>query len=130
LRLSPAVVRGFTPGLPLASMFTARQVALLAPMELMTNPIDLMNHVMTVLGELAASFAAGERCLSFDDTLILMMAVMSLNPPANAVAIAAYLRKWERVQLCAIVAHATNYFVAAVQQLREYPWEERPFGGG
>jgi hypothetical protein len=88
------------------------------PMQLMTNPIDLMHHVMVTLRELAAGFAADEGCLSFDNTLRLLMALVSLRPPSNA--IASFLGKWEAVQLCSLLTHAMNYFIVAVRQLREY----------
>jgi hypothetical protein len=120
LNLSDVIVRRYTPGLQISSLFKSKQIALLMPMEVMTNPIDLMHHVMVVLGALASTFGADEGCLSFDDTLLLLMAVMSLHPPSNAIAIASFLRKWEGVQLCALMSGAMNYFVVAVQQLCEY----------
>jgi hypothetical protein len=120
LKLSDVIVRHYTPGLQLSSLFKSKQITLLMPMEFMTNPIDLMHHVMVVLEALAATFGADEGCLSFDDTLLLLMSIMSLNPPSNAIAICAFLRKWEAIQLCPLMADAMNYFIVAVDQLLHY----------
>jgi hypothetical protein len=117
LVLTKVITKHFTPGLPVASMFKSKQVSMLKPMEVMTNPIDLVHYVHQILGTLATGFAAGEYFLSFDDTLTLLLALLSLSPPVNAIAIAAFVQKWEVVQLSNVVSVAKNYFVAAVEQI-------------
>jgi hypothetical protein len=118
LVLTKVITKNFTPGLPVASMFKSKQVNMLKPMEVMTNPIDLMYYVHQILGTLATCFAAGEHFLSFDDILTLLLALLSLSPPVNAIAIAAFVQKWESVQLSSVVSVAKNYFVAAVEQIQ------------
>jgi hypothetical protein len=120
LVLTKVITKNFTPGLPVASMFKSKQVNMLKSMEMMTNPIDLMHYVHQTLGTLATCFAAGEHFLSFDDTLTLLLALLSLAPPVNAIGIAAFVQKWESVQLSSVVSVAKNYFVAAVEQIQIY----------
>jgi hypothetical protein len=110
LKLSEAITRNYTPGLPLGSLFNQKQVGLLREMEWMTNPIDLVNHVNAILGKLAVHFARNGEFLSFDDTLTLMLALLSISPPGNAIVIASFLAKWERVQLSKIVVQAKDFF--------------------
>jgi hypothetical protein len=117
LVLTGAIVKHFTPGLPIASLFKSKQVNMLKPMEMMTNPIDLLHYVHQILGTLATIFAAGEAFLSFDDTLTLLLALLSISPPVNAVALAAFVTKWDDVQLSNVLSIARNYFVAAVEQI-------------
>jgi hypothetical protein len=118
LVLTKVITKNLTPGLPVASMFKSKQVNMLKQMEMMTNPIDLVHYVHQVLGDLATCFAAGEHFLSFDDTLTLLLAVLSLAPPVNAIGIASFVQKWEAVQLSSVVSVAKNYFVAAVGQIQ------------
>jgi hypothetical protein len=117
--ISPSIIKNFTAGLPLTSLFRARQVQLLKPMEFMTSPIDLMYYVHTVLGMLATQFGieAGETMLSFDDTLTLLIALLSTSPPSNAVKIAEYIVQWESVLISDVLPLARGYFVAAVEQI-------------
>jgi hypothetical protein len=91
---------------------------MLKPMEALTNPIDLMHYVHKILGTLATGFAAGEQFLSFDDTLTLLLALLSLSPPVNAIAISAFVMKWETVQLSSVLSVGKNYFIAAVEHIR------------
>jgi hypothetical protein len=117
LALCEAIARKYTPGLRISSMFSSRHVGLLRPMEFMTNPIDLLHHIEVVLQTLAAYFASAEEFVSFDDTITLFMALLSVNPPENAVGIAAFLETWERAVLSRTVMFAKNAFVASVKQI-------------
>jgi hypothetical protein len=117
LGLSPSIAKHFTAGLPVASLFKSTQVNLLKPMEMMTNPIDMLHALHQILGMLATGFAAGEQFLTFDDTLTLLLALLSLSPPVNAIAIASFVTKWDPVQLSSAVSVARNYFIAAVDQI-------------
>jgi hypothetical protein len=117
LVFAKVITQDYTPGLKVASLFKSKQVEKLKPMESMSNPIDLMYFVHEILGTLATHFASQERFLAFDDTLTLLLALMSLCPPVNAVAIAAFVTKWDSVQLSSVVSIAKNYFVAAVGQI-------------
>jgi hypothetical protein len=118
LVLTKTITQQYTPGLTVRSMFKSKQVDLLRAMEMMTNPIDLMYYVHTILGSLASFFASSEKFLSFDDTLTLLLALMSIGPPGNAIPIASFVSKWEPVQLSSVVSVAKNYFVAAVEQIQ------------
>jgi hypothetical protein len=120
LRLSDAITRNYTPGLHVASLFNQKHVELLAPMELMTNPIDLMSHVGGILQKLATFYASEEGFLSFDDTLTLLLALLCLNPPSNALAIREFVAKWSKVQLSRGLEFAKDYFIAAVDQIQSY----------
>jgi hypothetical protein len=120
LQLSDGIIKNYTPGLQIASMFSSKHTDLLKPMELMTNPIDLLNHVHETLGILAAHFGSAGDFVSFDDMMTLLLALMSVNPPENAIAIAAFLTKWERVQLSRVITFAKNAYVGAVDQIRGF----------
>jgi hypothetical protein len=126
LVLAEAITRNFTPGLAIASLFKSKSVNMLKPMEFMTNPIDLMNYVHQVLGALGQLFGANvdEMFLSFDDTLTLFLALMSLSPPANAIGIAEYVTLWEPVQVSSLLSLTKNYFVAAVEQIQKFGREK------
>lgn len=119
LRLTNDITKNYIPGLQVPSLFKSKQFDLLKPMEIMTNPIDLMKHVHTILGALASHFGSNGVMLSFDDTLTLLLALTSLNPPSNAVSIAKFVDKWNDVQLSSIVGVSKNYFIAAIEQLME-----------
>ena len=123
MKLSKDIVKGYTPGLTVQSLFKSKQVDMLKQMELMTNPIDLMKHVHSILQSLAAYFGNGKP-MSFDDTFTLLLALMSLSPPANAVSIAKFVSKWDDLQLSSVVGMSKNYFIAAVEQLMQQPDQE------
>lgn len=116
LNLSKDVMEGYTPGLVVPTIFKGKRLNSMKPMEFMTNPIDMMNYVHTVLGQLGTYFGKG-KTMSFDDTFTLLMAHMSVAPPVNAVSIAKFAIKWDQLQLSPIVAMAKNYYVAAVESM-------------
>jgi hypothetical protein len=126
LVLAESITKNFTPGLAIASLFKSKRVDMLKPMEFMTNPIDLMNYVHQVLGELAQLFGVGvtEMFLSFDDTLTLFLALMSLSPPANAIGIADFVTLWEPVQVSSLLSLTKNYFVCAVEHIQRFGREK------
>jgi len=117
LKLEESIIKKYTTGLPITSLFKSKQVSLLKQMETMTNPIDLMVHVHVILTSLAKYFGTEGGFLSFDDTLTLLLGLTSMNPPANAFSIAKFVEKWNDVQLSSIVGIAKNYFVAGVDHL-------------
>ena len=117
LGLSDAITKNYTQGLHVVSLFRAKQVDLMQPIELMTNPIDIIMHVHHILGKLATYFASNEGFISFDDTLTLLLALLSISPPVNAIAISKFLTKWACVQISSLVNVAMNYYLAAVEQM-------------
>ena len=117
LKLTSDISRYYTPGLPVSSLFKSKQLDMLKQMELMTNPIDLMKHVHTIIQSLATYFGSETGMLSFDDTLTLLLALMSLSPPVNAVSICKFVEKWKDVQLDDIVGRSKDFFIAAVETL-------------
>jgi hypothetical protein len=117
LRLCETITRKYTPGLGIASLFNSKQVGLLRPMEWMTNPIDLLYWVNQSLLQLAKYFASQAGFLSFDDTLGLMLALLSIGPPSNSIAIVAFLRTWQCVPLSQSLLHAANIFTVAVEHI-------------
>ncbi|EAY04018.1 hypothetical protein TVAG_055040 [Trichomonas vaginalis G3] len=119
LRLSKDILKNYTPGLSVSSMFKSKQLGLMKMMELMTNPIDLMKHVHTTISALAQYFGGDGEMLSFDDTLTLLLGLMSLSPPSNAISIAKFVDKWSCIQLSDIVGRAKDFFIAAVEMLME-----------
>ena len=117
LKLTSDISRYYTPGLPVSSLFKSKQLEMLKQMELMTNPIDLMKHVHSIIQALAQFFGSETGVLSFDDTLTLLLALMSLSPPVNAVSICKFVEKWKDVQLDDIVGRSKDFFIAAVETL-------------
>jgi hypothetical protein len=126
LVLSDAITKNFTPGLPLASLFKASRLPMLNAMDVITNPIDLVNYVHRVLGALAQYFGSDveELFLSFDDTMTLLLALMALAPPANAIGIADCVTMWEPLQVSSVLGLARNYFVCAVEQIQKFGREK------
>lgn len=120
LKLSDFIMKKFTAGLPIQSIFRMKQVEMLMPMEFMTNPIDLMYHVNKILNALATFFASNEGFLSFDDTLTLLIALMSISPPSNAISISKFVNRWEIVQISSVVSIAKNYFIAAIEEIQNF----------
>lgn len=119
LRLSKEILRNYTPGLSVSSMFKSKQLNMMRMMETMTNPIDLMKHVHTTISALAQYFGGDSGMLSFDDTLTLLLGLMSLSPPSNAVSISKFVDKWQCVQLSDIIGRSKDFFIAAVEMLME-----------
>jgi hypothetical protein len=117
LNLGEAIAGKYIPGLPIVSMFNSKQFGLLRQMEWMTNPIDLLYCVNQGLLELAKYFASDSGFLSFDDTLGLLLALLSIAPPSNAIGIASFLRDWRCVTLSQSLVHAENFFSAAVEHI-------------
>ena len=117
LKLTKDISRYYTPGLPVSTLFKSKQLDMLKQMEIMTNPIDLMKHVHTIILSLASYFGSESGMLSFDDTLTLLLALMSLSPPSNAVSITKFVEKWQNVQLDDIVGKSKDFFIAAVETL-------------
>lgn len=120
LCLSDPITKNYTKGLHVASLFRAKQVEILKPIEMMTNPIDMIMHVHHILNKLATFFAGNEGFISFDDTLTLLLALLSVSPPVNAVAISRFLMKWACVQISSLVNVAMNYYLAAVEQMQMF----------
>jgi hypothetical protein len=118
LALANSIAKNYTPGLPLGSLFKSKNIDILKPMEFVTNPIDLMQYVHEILGSLAKLFGPSDEFLSFDDTLTLLLALLSINPPGNAIPIAKFVTKWEPVQISSVVSLAKNYFVVAVEHIQ------------
>ena len=123
LGLSESIIKNFTPGLGIQSLFKSRHIDTLKQMELMTNPIDLMKHVHTILMSLTKYFGNG-KTMSFDDTFILLLSFMSLSPPVNAVSIAKFVDKWDCLHLSNTVSLSKKYYIAAVKHLISFEEEE------
>lgn len=117
LKLSEDIKSYYTPGLPLSSMFKSKQCTLMKKLEFLTNPIDLMIHVVTALKELAQYFGSETGVLSFDDTMTLFLGLTSLAPPSNAVAIAKFCQKWHEVQISSVIKEAENFYIAAIDSI-------------
>lgn len=120
LCLSDSIAKGYTAGLPIASMFNAKHVNLLRSVEYMTNPIDIAFQVHNSLTTLAKVFGGCETCLSCDDMMTLLLALMSNGPPINAIPVAKFLRKWEGIQVSALARASQSYFIAAVEQIQRF----------
>lgn len=123
LGLTEEITNCYTPGLGIQSLFKSKQFDMLKNLELMTNPIDIMKHVHTVLMSITKCFGGG-KTLSFDDTFTILLALMSLSPPANAFSIAKFCLKWNDIQISKIVGMSKNYFIAAVEHLIALSEEE------
>jgi hypothetical protein len=91
-------------------------------MELLTNPIDLMNYMHRALRALAQYFWSGTEdfSMSFDDTMPLFLPLMLLIPPANALGIAEYVNLWESVQISGVLSLTKTYFVCAVGRIQGF----------
>jgi hypothetical protein len=115
------IARNYTAGLPLRALFKSKQVNMLKMMEFMTNPIDLMQYVLTIMGNLAQHFGGGgqDQVLASDDMLALLFALLSISPPGNAIAIADFLVRWQPLQLSNLSLPA-DYFVIAVQEISRF----------
>jgi hypothetical protein len=122
LALSEGISKAYTLGLPVASLFRSKQIDMLKAVEFMTNPIDILYRVYLALNSLAQYFASSTDVLflSFDDTLTLLLALMSMSPPGNAVAIAAFVERWQPLLLSQSLSLAKNYFVAAVHEILDF----------
>jgi hypothetical protein len=129
LDLCEAIATKFTPGLPIPTLFKSKQIGLLKPMEWMTNPIDLVSRIDQILVQLASFFSVEEGFLSFDDTLGLLLALLSIGPPSNAVAIARFLRTWECVLLSQHSSHASSVFIAAVEHILAFARDQSSGSG-
>lgn len=117
LKLSSDIEAYYTPGLPITSLFKSKQQSLLKELEYMTNPIDLMVRVNDVIKTLAQFFGSEIGVLSFDDTLTLFLGLMSLSPPANAVAIAKFVEKWSELLLSDVTKNSKNFYFAAIDHI-------------
>ena len=117
LNLDPSLINGYTPGLPISSLFKSKQLGMMDQMDLMTNPLDLMFHVHFVVEKLANNFGKEGEFLAFDDTLTLLIALIAINPPANGYSIKEFISHWENLQVSPLIGMAKNYFVAAVDHL-------------
>ena len=117
LKLDPSLVNGYTPGLPISSLFKSKQLGMMDQMDTMTNPLDLMFHVHFVVEKLANNFGKEGEFLAFDDVLTLLIALIAINPPANGYSIKEFISHWEGLQVSSRIGMAKNYFVAAVDHL-------------
>ena len=117
LELAPELVNGYTPGLPISSLFKTKQLAMMDQMGLMTNPLDLMFHIHFVVQKLANNFGKEGTFLAFDDTLTLLIALIAINPPVNAISIREFMAKWENLQMSPYVKMDKDYYVAAIDHI-------------
>lgn len=119
LKLTKDVGNYYVPGLPIRSLFKNRQVQMLREMDFITNPIDMMAQIYFIIDSLAQFFGSDVGVLSFDDTLTLFLALLSMSPPANCISIVKYINKWAELQSSSVFRDAMNFFVIAVEHISQ-----------
>jgi len=115
LRLPEKIVREYTPGMPVNSLFRRKQINLMKEMEFMMNPIDLMLHIHKAVKTIRRYFSTDAKDLTYDDTKLLLLVLISVSPPSNAVSIARFLFHWKDLHLNPVIKDATMYFIGAVE---------------
>lgn len=124
LQLSDFVVEHYVQGLGIKSMFKPKHMECLKQLEFVSNPIDLVVGVHKILESLANYYAEGAGFLPFDDTLTLLMALMSLSPPSNARAIARFMDQWREIFISDLLNVTCNLFTAAIDHIMLTPIHE------
>jgi hypothetical protein len=92
----------------------------------MTNPIDIVHDIDSTYRGVVKFFSKPEREIQFTDASTLLLGLISINPPVNALAIAEFLQKWSALTILPETAIARDAFIAAVHQL--YSLEVRSDG--
>jgi hypothetical protein len=83
----------------------------------MTNPLDLEHAIHRAYTAIVKFFSTAEHPLQFGDASTLLLGLISINPPPNAMSIAEFLEKWSALTINRECAIAREAFAAAVHQL-------------
>ncbi|EAY01700.1 hypothetical protein TVAG_316880 [Trichomonas vaginalis G3] len=114
------IVRNYTKGLLVKTMFKKKSVGLLQELEYMINPIDLMIHIYKSCMHIKQYFASDAGILSEKDMNVLLLCLLSIAPPCNCVSIARFLFHWKDIALKPEAKACIDNFVGAVQILYNF----------
>ena len=113
-------LRGYTPGMQVRTLFRKKQIGYMKDMELMLNPIDLMVQIYKSVNSLKHYFSFDAGTLTFRETNILLLVLLSVAPPSNTVSIARFLDHWKDMVLTPVVKDYVSNFIGAVELLYSY----------
>jgi hypothetical protein len=99
------------------SLFREKQVSAIEKLAVLTNPIDMMRVVHAARLMITHYFGGTGPPLEFKDVTVLMLALISVNPPPNAVSIARFLRHWAAIKMMEEIGKTAELFVAAVEYI-------------
>jgi hypothetical protein len=100
-----------------ASLFRDKQVASLSKLLYLTNPIDIVAVLHRAYVSIVKGFADASGRISSDDAALLLLCLVSTNPPANAVSMARFLQKWGSLNLIPDAVPARDAFISGVEQM-------------
>ncbi|OHT09919.1 hypothetical protein TRFO_04477 [Tritrichomonas foetus] len=115
LNIPERIKKQYVAYLPATSLFREQHLDILTDMQYMNNPLDIMLSLLAAQKQIAKYFKDDEQPLTFKETATLMLVLMSVSPPINAVSIALFLKKWGDIHLLPECEQAKDIFIAAVE---------------
>jgi hypothetical protein len=99
------------------SLYREKQIEAVEKLGFLTNPIDIMRTVYEAERIIVRYFGEEREKLEFKELTVLMLSLLAVNPPANAVSIALFVQDWDALKMVPIVGKAAEVFIAAVNYI-------------
>lgn len=116
LNLPKHISQRFNPYYLAPSLFRTKHLKNLQEMEFLICPIDIIMKICYSLTDIIKFFSRdANHKLAFDDTKVLLLVLVSISAPSNAVAIARFLHKWREICINDDMIKAVNTFIASVK---------------
>lgn len=128
LTIPERIQKKYAPNMTISGLFNKKQQMMIDNLQFLTNPIDLLMTLHKAQQEIARYFGDREKRLEFQETTTLMLALLAVNPPSNAISIARFLTRWKELTIFEDANNARNLFISAIQRICafecEYEYEE------
>jgi hypothetical protein len=106
----------YAPHMKVPTLFREKQAQALEKLVFLTNPIDLMKEAHDAR-QLITRYFGGGKPLEFKEVTVLMLALLSVSPPANSVSIALFLKRWGAMKFSEEIGKTAELFIAAVEYI-------------
>jgi hypothetical protein len=117
LRFSQEFKGRYGSKLRVSSLFREKQINSITNLGQLTNPIDIVVILQRAYALLLKFFGDSQASVSPADAGMLLLCLVAVNPPSNAVSMARFLKKWALLNLVSAALTAREAFINAVEQI-------------
>lgn len=118
--LPDSISKNYTKGMLVKTMFKRKTVNLMQDMEYMYSPIDLILHIYKACNHLKSYFSKSAAILSEKHLNVLLLVLISVAPPSNAVSIARFIHHWQDFSTKPEAKPFVANFIGAVELLYNF----------
>jgi hypothetical protein len=117
LRFSQGFKGRYGSKMRVSSLFREKQMSSIAKLGQLTNPIDISVVLQRAYALLLKFFGDSQASVQPADAGMLLLCLVAVNPPSNAVSMARFLKKWTALNLVPAALPAREAFIDAVDQI-------------